>query len=252
MRKWGVWVRLQPMHCCVLPFMTKCVHCTVKPCFASFSVTSSDACLHYLDTKIRKKKNCAKLFGQLSKVYHINGKEYRWLQIINWSSRLSRNCEIAAKKPNFANSWNPTPWHSTFARLNVLMYSTQRNFKSFKTFWHLILAQCECLKVSTFGRLKLLSRQLQQDAFSPLFLCCSPPPPPPSPPPGLPGGAGEENSTMASPLLGHTWWLLQVLIWFSNISLGHEHNYMSAHLLEYTWWLLQVSHQIYLGWIFYS
>ena len=65
LRKWGVWVRLQPMHCCVLPFMTKCVHWTVKPCLASFSVTSSDACLHYLDTKIRKKKNCAKLFGQL-------------------------------------------------------------------------------------------------------------------------------------------------------------------------------------------
>ena len=58
LRKWGVWVRLQPMHCCVLPLMTKCVHCysTVKPCFASFSVTSSDACLHYLYTKIRKQK----------------------------------------------------------------------------------------------------------------------------------------------------------------------------------------------------
>ena len=81
-----------------------------------------------------------------------------------------------------------------------------------ETFWHLIGAQ---FKVFYIGRLEVLNRK--QDV--PLLLHRSPPAPPPAappptaaPPPGLPGGAGEENSTLASPLLGYTWRLLQVLI----------------------------------------
>ena len=84
---------------------------------------------------------------------------------------LSDNSQITclwSPKPNFAHSWNSTPWHSTFSRLQVL------------------------------------SRQVQQDVLHLQH--------PPPPPPGLPGGgAGEENSALASPLLGHTWWLLQVI-----------------------------------------
>ena len=84
---------------------------------------------------------------------------------------LSDNSQITclwSPKPNFAHSWNSTPWQSTFSRLQVL------------------------------------SRQVQQDVLHLQH--------PPHPPPGLPGGgAGEENSALASPLLGHTWWLLQVI-----------------------------------------